>query len=88
MLEYLNRLKEEKALGNFNHKRSNVYRLDVFNATSVIQKLNEDILPLLEKFILHINIFLMNGLRYVLTKKRLKEYFLKIPDQNSARKNN
>ncbi|MCH3560972.1 hypothetical protein LC974_15705, partial [Enterococcus faecium] len=47
MLEYLNRLKEEKALGNFNHKRSNVYRLDVFNATSVIQKLNEDILPLL-----------------------------------------
>ncbi|MGC3596122.1 hypothetical protein ACPTHR_15780, partial [Enterococcus faecium] len=36
-------------LGNFNHKRSNVYRLVVFNATSVIQKLNEDILPLLEK---------------------------------------
>ena len=50
MLEYLNRLKEEKALGNFNYKRSNVYRLDVFNATSIIQKLNEDILPLLKKF--------------------------------------
>ncbi|EGO8505041.1 hypothetical protein EJW97_07235 [Enterococcus faecalis] len=50
MLEYLNRLKEEKVLGNLNHKRSNVYRLDVFDATSVIQKLNEDILPLLKKF--------------------------------------
>ncbi|PQF01395.1 hypothetical protein CUS95_12020 [Enterococcus faecium] len=50
MLEYLNRLKEEKALGNFNHKRSNVYRLDVFNATSVIQELTENIMPSLEKY--------------------------------------
>lgn len=40
-----------------------------------------------KKFILHINIFLMNGLRYVLTKKKLKEYFLKIFGQvNLVRK--
>ncbi len=88
MLEYLNRLKEEKALGNFNHKRSNVYRLDVFNATSVIQKLNEDILPLLEKIHFTYQYFSYEWVKICFNEKRLKEYFLKIPDQNSARKNN
>lgn len=41
----------------------------------MIQKLNEDILPLLKKFILHINIFLMNGLRYVFNEKEAKRVF-------------
>lgn len=54
MLEYLNKQKKDKALcekgENFVYKRSNVYLLDVFDATSMIKKLTEDITPLLEKF--------------------------------------
>ncbi|HFX3830603.1 MULTISPECIES: hypothetical protein [Enterococcus] len=75
MLEYLNRLKEEKALGNFNHKRSNVYRLDVFNATSVIQKLNEDILPLLEKFHFTYQYFSYEWVKICFNEKEAKRVF-------------
>ena len=54
MLEYLNKQKKDKALcekgENFVYKRSNVYLLDVFDVTSMIKKLTEDITPLLEKF--------------------------------------
>ena len=54
MLEYLNKQKKDKALcekgENFVYKRSNVYLLDVFDATSMIKKLTEDITPLMEKF--------------------------------------
>ncbi|EGO2613089.1 hypothetical protein IGG78_002267 [Enterococcus faecalis] len=75
MLEYLNRLKEEKALGNFNHKRSNVYRLDVFNATSVIQKLNEDILPLLDKFHFTYQYFSYAWVKICFNEKEAKRVF-------------
>ncbi len=75
MLEYLNRLKEEKALGNFNHKRSNVYRLDVFNATSVIQKLNEDILPLLDKFHFTYQYFSYEWVKICFNEKEAKRVF-------------
>lgn len=75
MLEYLNRLKEEKALGNFNHKRSNVYRLDVFNATSVIQKLNEDILPLLDKFHFTYQYFSYVWVKICFNEKEAKRVF-------------
>lgn len=75
MLEYLNRLKEEKALGNFNHKRSNVYRLDVFNATSVIQKLNEDILPLLEKIHFTYQYFSYEWVKICFNEKEAKRVF-------------
>ncbi|WP_275399831.1 hypothetical protein [Enterococcus faecium] len=75
MLEYLNRLKEEKALGNFNHKRSNVYRLDVFNATSVIQKLNEDILPLLKKFHFTYQYFSYAWVKICFNEKEAKRVF-------------
>ncbi|MDV4704412.1 hypothetical protein NNF71_02860 [Enterococcus faecium] len=75
MLEYLNRLKEEKALGNFKHKRSNVYRLDVFNATSVIQKLNEDILPLLEKFHFTYQYFSYEWVKICFNEKEAKRVF-------------
>lgn len=75
MLEYLNRLKEEKALGNFNHKRSNVYRLDVFNATSVIQKLNEDILPLLEKFHFTYQYFSYEWVKMCFSEEEAKKVF-------------
>lgn len=54
MLEYLNKQKKDKALcekgRNFSYKRSNVYRLDVFDATSVIQELTGNIIPSLEKY--------------------------------------
>lgn len=75
MLEYLNRLKEEKALGNFNHKRSNVYRLDVFNATSVIQKLNEDILPPLDKFHFTYQYFSYAWVKICFNEKEAKRVF-------------
>lgn len=75
MLEYLNGLKEEKALGNFNHKRSNVYRLDVFNATSVIQKLNEDILPLLDKFHFTYQYFSYAWVKICFNEKEAKRVF-------------
>ncbi|EIB6789638.1 hypothetical protein LWX75_002198 [Enterococcus faecalis] len=75
MLEYLNRLKEEKALGNFNHKRSNVYRLDVFNVTSVIQKLNEDILPLLDKFHFTYQYFSYAWVKICFNEKEAKRVF-------------
>lgn len=75
MLEYLNRLKEEKALGNFNYKRSNVYRLDVFNATSIIQKLNEDILPLLKKFHFTYQYFSYAWVKICFNEKEAKRVF-------------
>ncbi|MDB1683831.1 hypothetical protein [Enterococcus durans] len=75
MLEYLNRLKEEKALGNFNYKRSNVYRLDVFNATSIIQKLNEDILPLLKKFHFIYQYFSYAWVKICFNEKEAKRVF-------------
>lgn len=75
MLEYLNKLKEEKALGSFKRKRSNVYRLDVFNATSVIQKLNEDILPLLDKFHFTYQYFSYAWVKICFNEKEAKRVF-------------
>lgn len=54
MIDYLNEQKKEKKfserVGNFDYKRSNVYRLELEKQSTIIQRLTDEIIPNLERF--------------------------------------
>lgn len=79
MLEYLNKQKKDKSLrekgGNSSYKRSNVYRLNAFNATSVIQELTENIMPSLEKYHFTYQYFSYEWVKICFNEKEAKRVF-------------